>query len=64
MKILKKDSNKMEVEIEINEYNENFNSELIWKDEVDIEIDNILNDYNSVKALMAKTKEFKWTNKE
>ncbi len=59
MKILKKDSNKMEVEIEINEYNENFNSELIWKDEVDIEIDNILNDYNFIKTLTTETEKSK-----
>ena len=59
MKILEKDSNKVKIKIETDKYIEDLNSKLIWEDKIDIEIDNILNDYNSVKALMAKTKEFK-----
>ena len=41
MRILEKDLNKVEVKTETDDYKENFNSELIWKDEVDIKINNI-----------------------
>ena len=59
MKILKKDPNKVEIEIETDNYKENFNSELTQKDEVDMEMDNILNDYNLAKALIAEIEESK-----
>ncbi len=39
MEILKKNPNKVEVETEIDDYKKNFNSELIWKDEINIKID-------------------------
>jgi len=49
----------MEVKIETDKYFKNFDSKLTWKDEVDIEIDNILNEYNPVKVLVAEAEEFK-----
>ncbi len=48
--ILEKDLNNVEVETETSEY-ENFDSEMTWEDEVDIELDNILSDYNPAEAL-------------
>ncbi len=55
MGIVEKDLNKVEVETETLGYEENFDSEMTWEDEVDIELDNILSDYNPVKALVAET---------
>ncbi len=49
----------MKVEIETDDYSENFNFELIWKDEIDIKMDNILNNYNSAKALITEIEELK-----
>src|SRR6266498_5156953 len=57
MEIVEKNLNKVEVEIEISGYEENFDSEMTWEDEVDIELDNILSDYNPAEALVAETKE-------
>ncbi len=51
--IVKKDLDKVEVEIETLKY-EGFDSEMIWEDEVDIELDNILSNYNPVEALAAE----------
>src|SRR6266498_4909065 len=51
--IIKKDLNNVKVKIETLEY-ESFNSEMTWEDEVDLELDNILSDYNPAKALAAK----------
>src|SRR6266496_1420239 len=53
MGIVEKDLNNVEVEIETSEY-EGFDSEMIWEDEVDIELDNILSDYNPAEALVAE----------
>ena len=53
MGIVEKDLNKVEVETETSEY-ENVDSEMTWEDEVDIELDNILSDYNLAEALAAK----------
>src|SRR6266498_2361008 len=53
MGIIEKDPNKVEVEIETSEY-ENFDSEMTWENEVDIELDNILSDYNPAEALAAE----------
>src|SRR6266542_1750644 len=53
MEMIEKDLNKVKVETETLEY-EGFDSEMTWEDEVDIELDNILSDYNSVKALAAE----------
>src|SRR6266508_6838161 len=53
MGIVKKDLNKVEVETETSKY-ESFNSEMIWEDEVDIKLDNILSDYNLAEALAAE----------
>ena len=56
MGIIEKDLNNVEVETETSEY-ESFNSEMIWEDEVDIELDNILSDYNPAEALAAEEDE-------
>ncbi len=56
MGIVKKDLNKVEIETEILGYKENFNSEMKWEDEVDIELDNILGDYNPAEALAVEMK--------
>ncbi len=53
MGIVEKDLNNVKVETETLEY-ENLDSEIIWKDEVDIELDNILSDYNLAEALAAE----------
>ena len=53
MGIVEKDLNNVEVEIETSKY-EGFDSEMTWKDEVDIELDNILSDYNPAEALAAE----------
>src|SRR6266540_490037 len=53
MGILEKDLNNVEVETETSEY-ENFESEMTWEDEVDIELNNILSDYNPAEALAAE----------
>src|SRR6266542_3509077 len=53
MGIVEKDLNNVKVETETSEY-EGVDSELTWKDEVDIELDNILSDYNPAEALAAK----------
>jgi len=58
---MKKDLNKVKVETETSGYEENFDSEMTWEDEVDIELDNILGDYNPVEALAAKTEASKRT---
>ena len=55
MGIVKKDLNKVEVETETSGYEENFDSEIIWEDEVDIELDNILGDYNPAETLAVET---------
>ena len=64
MGIVEKDLNKMKVETEISEYEENFDFEMMWEDEVDIELDNILSDYNLAEALVAETEAPRWTFKE
>ncbi len=61
MGIIEKDLNKVEVETEISEYEKNFDSEMTWEDEVDIELDNILSEYNPVEALDMEAEEPKWT---
>src|SRR6266498_4093681 len=53
MGIVEKNLNNVEVETETSEY-ENVDSEMTWEDEVDIELDNILNDYNPAEALTAE----------
>ena len=53
MGIVEKDLNNVEVKTETSEY-EGFDSEMTWKDEVDIELDNILSDYNLTEALAAE----------
>src|SRR6266498_4949398 len=50
MGIVEKDLNNMEVKTETSEY-KGFDSEITWEDKVDIELDNILNDYNPAEAL-------------
>ena len=62
--IIEKDLNKVEVETETSRYEENLNSKIIWEDEVDIKLDNILSDYNPAEALAAKTEEPKRTYEE
>jgi len=56
MGIVEKDLNNVEVETETSEY-ESFDSEMTWEDEVDIELDNILSDYNPIEALAAEKEE-------
>jgi len=51
--ILEKDLNNVEVKIETLEY-KGFDFEMTWEDEVDIELDNILSDYNPAEALAAE----------
>ena len=63
MGIVEKDLNKVEVETETLEY-KGFNSEMTWKDEVDIELDNILSDYNPAEVLAAETEAPKRTYEE
>ena len=53
MGIIEKDLNNVKVETETSEY-EGFDSEMTWEDEVDIELDNILSDYNPAEALAAE----------
>ena len=50
MGIIEKDLNNVEVETETSEYD----SEMTWEDKVDIELDNILSDYNPTEALAAE----------
>ena len=59
MRIVKKDLNKIEVETETLGYEENFDFEMTWEDKVDIELDNILGNYNSAEALAAETERSK-----
>ncbi len=63
MGIVKKDLDKVEVEIETSEY-EGFDSEMTWEDEVNIELYNILSDYNPAEALAAETEALQRTYKE
>ncbi len=51
----------MKVEIETSKYKKNFDSELIWKDEVDMKEDNVLNEYNLAEALIIEAKKSKRT---
>jgi len=53
MRIVEKDLNNVEVETETSEY-EGFDSEMTWEDEIDIELDNILSDYNPAEVLAAE----------
>ena len=53
MRIVEKDLNNVKVETETSEY-ENFDSKMTWEDEVDIELNNILSDYNPTEALAAE----------
>ncbi len=55
MGIIERDLNRVEVEIKISGYEENFDSEMMWEDEVDIELDNILSDYNLTEVLATET---------
>ncbi len=62
--MIEKDLEQVEVETEISENEEYFDSEMTWEDEVDIELDNILSNYNSAKALVVKTEALKQTYEE
>ncbi len=63
MGIVKKDLDKVKIETETSEY-KSFDSEMTWEDEVDIELDNILSDYNPAEALAAETEGPERTFKE
>ena len=63
MGIVEKDLNNVEVKTETSEY-EGFDSEMTWEDEVDIELDNILSDYNPAEALAAEKEGSEWTFEE
>ena len=54
MGIVEKNLNNVKVETETSEY-EGFDFEMTWEDEVDIELNNILSDYNPTEALAAET---------
>jgi len=54
MGIIEKDLDKVEVETETLGYEKNLESEMTWEDEIDIELDNILSDYNPAEALAAE----------
>ena len=54
MGMIEKDLDKVEVKTETSEY-EGFDSEMTQEDEVDIELDNILSNYNPAEALAAET---------
>ena len=64
MRILKKDPNKVKIKTETNNYIEDFDFELNWKNEINLKMDNILNDYNLVEALAAEIEEPKQTYEE
>ena len=53
MRIVEKDLDKVEVKTETLEY-EGFDSEMTQEDEVNIELDNILSDYNLAEVLAAE----------
>ncbi len=53
------DPNKVKIKTKTDKYEENCDSELTWKDEVNLEIDNILNDYNPAEVFVAEVKESK-----
>ncbi len=55
MGIIKKNFNKVEVKTETSGYEENFDSEMMQEDKVDLELDNILSKYNPAKVLVAET---------
>ncbi len=61
MRILEKDPNKVKVKIKTDNYKKNFDSKLTWKNEVDLKMNNILNDYNLVEALAVETEKSKRT---
>src|SRR6266542_3250732 len=63
MRIVEKDLNDMEVETETSEY-EGFDSKMTWEDEVNIELDNILSDYNPAEVLAAEKEGPKQTFEE
>ena len=63
MGMIEKDLNKVKVKTEISEY-KGFDSEMTWEDEVDIELDNILGDYNPAEALAVETEASQWTYEE
>ncbi len=62
--MIEKDLDKVEVETETSGNEENFDSKMTWKDEVDIELDNILSNYNLAEALAVKTEASKQTYEE
>ncbi len=61
MEIIEKDLNKVKVKTETLGYEENFDSEITWENEIDIELDNILSDYNSAEAMAAEIETPEWT---
>ncbi len=64
MGIVKKDLNKVEVKTKTSGYKENFDSEMIQEDEVDIKLDNILSDYNPAEVLAVEIEAPKRTFEE
>ncbi len=64
MGIIEKDLNQVEVKTETSEYEENFSSELIQEDKVDIKLDNILGNYNLTEVLAVETEASKRTYEE
>ena len=63
MGLVEKNLNNVEIETETSEY-ESFDSEMTWEDEVDIELDNILSDYNPAEAFVVEKEGPEWTFEE
>ncbi len=57
MGMIEKDLNQVEVETETSGSEGYFNFKMTWEDKVDIELDNILSDYNLAEALVAEAEE-------
>ncbi len=64
MKMIEKDLNQVEVETETLENEEYFDPEMTWENEVNLELDNILSNYNLAEALVAETEVLKQTYEE
>ncbi len=64
MGMIKKDLDKVEIKTKTSGSEEYFDSEMTWEDEINIELDNILSDYNLAEALAVEAEAFKQTYEE
>ncbi len=62
--MIEKDLDRVEDKTETSESKEYFNFEITWEVKIDIELDNILSDYNPTEVLAAETEAPKQTFKE